>query len=164
MQRIIYHWTAGNYNPNATDLSAYHYVIDGTGKIHEGRHKPEANLNIGSRPVSTYAAHTGGLNTGSIGIAFCGMFGYRSPAEQGNFPLTQKQCEAGWKLGAELCKKYGITPDQQGVRTHYEVGQSGVSGSRGKIDITFLPFEKNLSASQIGEYIRNKVRWYLQRA
>ena len=42
-----------------------------------------------------YAAHTGGGNTGSIGICYCGMYGYKSPKNCGNYPISSVQFEAG---------------------------------------------------------------------
>ena len=72
MKRIIIHWTAGTYQPNNTDFEHYHYLVNGDGMVINGKFKPEDNLNCND---GKYAAHTGGGNTGSIGIAMCGMSG-----------------------------------------------------------------------------------------
>ena len=32
MNKIIIHWTAGAYTPNATDLKHYPFLLDGKGK------------------------------------------------------------------------------------------------------------------------------------
>lgn len=73
-KRIILHWTAGTNYPNTTDLQHYHFLIDKDGKVYNGVYTPEDNLNCYD---GKYAQHTGGGNTGSIGIAVCGMAGYK---------------------------------------------------------------------------------------
>lgn len=161
MKRIILHWTGGNYTPQKRELECYHYLIDNKGVLHYGKYKPEDNLDCQD---GGYAAHTGGLNTGSIGVALCGMFKYRSPIEVGDFPITRIQAEKAFDLCAELCKKYNIPIDKKGVRTHWEVGlEYPKSSSAGKIDITFLPFASYLYPNEVCEYIRNKIRWYAEK-
>lgn len=158
MKRIIIHWTAGTNNPCAEDLKHYHYLITGTGEVKTGIYKPEDNENCND---GKYAAHTGGGNTGSIGVSMCGMAGFKGSPKSTKYPLTAVQCERMFKLCAELCKKYNIpiTPDT--VLTHYEFGKKHPkTTSYGKIDITFLhPWEK-LSTTQIGNFIRSKITWY----
>ncbi len=119
MKRIIIHWTAGAYKPNATDLEHYHYLVDSDANIHTGKHKVEDNENCND---GNYAAHTGGGNTGSIGISLCGMAGFSSRQNVGKYPLTKIQCERCFKLIAELSKKYNIAITPQNIMTHYEFG------------------------------------------
>ncbi|GBF23141.1 hypothetical protein tpqmel_0545, partial [Candidatus Gastranaerophilus sp. (ex Termes propinquus)] len=147
------------YKPNAGELLLYHYLIDSTGKIYNGKYRPEDNLDCTD---DKYAMHTGGLNTGSIGVSFCGMLGFKNNLNVGYYPLTRVQCESGWKFAAGQCKKHKIPTDKTGVKTHYEVGlELPKSKSAGKIDITCLPYETALSPPEIGDYIRKKVGWYL---
>lgn len=161
MKRIILHWSAGSYKPNSTDMAHYHYLIDGEGEIKEGFCKPEDNLNCND---GKYAAHTGGGNTGSIGIALCGMAGYKSPTYIGHFPLKQIQFERAFKLAAELCKTYNIPISAQTVFTHYEFGrQHPNTSSAGKIDINFIPYLPNLRAENVGGFIRGKVKYYYEK-
>lgn len=158
MKRIIVHWTAGVYEPNATDLEHYHYLIDGEGEVHNGKYKPEDNENCND---GCYAAHTGGGNTGSIGVSLCGMFGYVNRSYCGKYPLTKVQCERAFKLIAELSKKYNIPVTKQTVMTHYEFGLNNPkTTSAGKIDITYLPAYPWVRAADVGDYIRSKVRYY----
>lgn len=159
MKRIIIHWTAGNYNPNKGELNSYHFLVDSKGEVHCGTHKPEDNENCND---GNYAAHTGGGNTGSIGIAMCGMFNYIPNKPKSTlFPLTAIQFEACMKKIAELCKQYKINITPQTVMTHYEFGvKNPKTSSYGKIDITYLPHQPQLSKLEIGSFIRNKVRWY----
>lgn len=151
--------TAGSYYPNKTDLLHYHYVIDVDGKIHQGVYSVNDNENCAD---GVYAAHTGGGNTGSIGISFCGMYGYKGRQNVGNYPLTQRQCEAGFKLGAELAKKYNLNlSNKDTIQTHYGFGKRNPkTASAGKIDINFLPHAAYLQADEIEDFIRNKVKWY----
>ena len=106
MKRIIIHWTAGTNQPNAHEKECYHFLIDSLGKVHNGIHKVEDNENCND---GSYAAHTGGGNTGSIGISMCGMAGFSSSKNVGKYPLTKVQCERCFKLIAELSKKYNIS-------------------------------------------------------
>lgn len=158
MKRIIIHWTAGNYMPNEHELNCYHYLIGSKGEVYHGSHKPEDNENCND---GNYAAHTGGGNTGSIGIAACGMFGFKDRQDVGDYPLTAVQCERLFKLVAEVAKKYKINITPQTVMTHYEFGiQHPNTDSKGKIDIIYLPPFPTVKQSEVGDYIRNKAKWY----
>lgn len=161
MKKIILHWTAGKLEPNNTDFEHYHKLINGQGLVIDGKYKPEDNENCYD---GKYAAHTGGGNTGSIGVAMCGMFGYKSRSSVGEYPLTIKQCERCFKLIAELSKKYNIPITPQTIMTHYEFGQKNPKTvSYGKIDITYLPPYPNVTQNSVGDFIRNKVKWYYER-
>lgn len=159
MNKIIIHWTAGTYQPNTTDLEHYHFLIDGEGKKHNGKYKPEDNENCND---GKYAAHTGGGNTGAIGVSMCAMAGFNSAASCGNYPITPVQLEACFKLCAELCKKYNIPVEN--VWTHYEFGINHPdTTSHGKIDIIYLPPYPLVKRNEVGGFIRSKIRWYLNK-
>lgn len=161
MKRIILHWTAGAYQPNSTDFEHYHYLVTGDGLVVKGKYKPEDNKNCND---GKYAAHTGGGNTGSIGIAMCGMLNY-SPNKgisSTKYPLTKVQCERFFKLVAEVAKEYNIPITPQTVMTHYEFGQKNPNtSSYGKIDICCLP-PYLVDTQKVGNFIRDKARWYSQ--
>ena len=112
MKRIIIHWTAGTYSPNSVELEHYHYLIgfeklpSERGIIHTGKCKPEDNLCC--TDGSFYAAHTGGGNTGSIGVAICGMLGFQDIKHIGNYPIKPIQMEVCYELCAKLCHQYNI--------------------------------------------------------
>ena len=159
MNKIIIHWSAGAYTPNATDLEHYHFLIDGEGRKHNGKYKPEDNENCND---GQYAAHTGGGNTGAIGVSMCAMAGFNSAASCGNYPITPVQLEACFKLCAELCKKYNIPVEN--VWTHYEFGINHPdTTSHGKIDIIYLPPYPLVKRNEVGGFIRSKIRWYLNK-
>lgn len=159
MNRIIIHWTAGRYDPNITDLEHYHFLITGSGSCIKGKYIPEDNLNCAD---GKYAAHTGKGNTGSIGIAVCGMLGYYNKYNVGKYPLTPQQTEALFKKIAELCKQYHLPVTPETVLTHYEFNQKH-NIKTGKIDITYLPSYPDVPFSAVGDFIRNKVVWYLSK-
>jgi len=162
VKRIIYHWTAGKYDVNLTDKEHYHYIINNKGEVSEGYFKPEDNLYCRQ---NLYAAHTGGGNTGSIGIAFAGMFGFVSRSNVGNYPLTKKQCEVGFELGAKLAKKYSLNlQDKFSIQTHYGFGKRNPkTTSCGKIDIIYLSPYPQIAANEIENFIYNKVKWYYKK-
>lgn len=160
MDRIILHWTAGTYKPNSTEKSHYHFLIDGKGLIHLGVFKPEDNKDCLD---GAYAAHTGGGNTGSIGVALCGMAELASSKKDGKYPLTRIQCENAFKFVAELCDKYNIPVTAKTVLTHMEFGIAHPrTTSYGKIDLCYLPPYPYMLRDSVGNFIRNKVKWYLE--
>lgn len=160
MKRIVIHWTGGTNQPNNLEFQHYHFMINGDGVIFGGKYKPEDNENCND---GKYAAHTGGGNTGSIGVSLCGMLNFTSgKPDSTKYPLTAIQCEACWKKIAELCKQYNIAVTPDTVLTHYEFGKKHPkTTSFGKPDITYLHPYPALKPVEIGDYIRGKVKWYL---
>ena len=161
INRIILHWTAGRYYPTQFEKQFYHYLIDKDGRLYKGIYSPEDNLDCSD---NKYAAHTGGGNTGSIGVAFCAMSGYKSPQSVGKYPILPIQFESCMAFCAELCKKYCIQIDDNHVLTHYEFGQKHPkTTSFGKIDIVYLPCHNWVGKNDIGSFIRSKIRWYKEK-
>ena len=158
MKRIIYHWTGGTYIPNSTDKKHYHYIIDNKEEIYEGKFKPENNLHC---VQNSYATHTGSGNTGSIGIAFAGMYGFSSRLDAGSYPLTKIQCEKGFELGAILIYKYKMNlSEEMTIQTHYGFGKRNPkTSSRGKIDIIYLHPYPEIIEDEVENFIRSKVHW-----
>ena len=151
LNKITIHWTAGAYTPNNTDRQHYHYLVDDKGNIFTGKYKPEDNINCKD---GKYAAHTGGGNTGNIGVAMCSMLDSR-------FPITRKQLEATCKLVAELSNKYGIAISNKSILTHAEFGKANPhTTSYGKIDINKLPCVAKYGIKECGDWFREKVNWY----
>ena len=158
VKRIILHWSAGRYYPSEFEKFYYHYLIDVDGKVYSGKYSPKDNDDCTDRK---YAVHTGGGNTGSIGVCLCGMYGYESPVKCGYFPITKVQFEACMKFTAELCEKYALGVSPVTVMTHYEFGkQNPKTTSFGKVDITYLPPYSWVAKDDVGNFIRSKVRWY----
>lgn len=161
MKKVVIHWTAGANQPNNTDYEHYHFLVNKDGIVIAGKYTPEDNENCND---GKYAQHCGGGNTGAIGVSMCGMYGFKDKNNVGKYPLTKKQCEATFKLVAELCKKYNIAITNKTVLTHYEFGQSHPNtSSYGKIDIVYMPPYPEIEKNKVGDFIRNKVRWYLGR-
>jgi hypothetical protein len=161
-RRIILHWTAGLLYPNTVDLKHYHFAIDGDALVHKGLCKIADNDNCYD---GRYAAHTGGGNTRSIGVAVCGMRGFVSKANPGDQLLTRKQVEKMFSLSAELLREEGYSKvTAENCMTHYEFGKlHPETSSAGKIDITYLPPFPELFPEDIGHFIRRKTQWYLER-
>lgn len=137
MRRIIIHWTAGAHTPSNLDKQHYHKIIDGAGKVHDGRFPISANAN----PVKgNYAAHTLNCNTGSIGVAVAAMAGAQErPFRSGTHPITDAQVKALAVLCASLAKQYGIPITPETILTHAEVQPTLKIKQRGKWDIAWLP-------------------------
>ena len=109
-----------------------------------------------------YAKHCGGGNTNCIGLSALGMADFNLKDKQTKYPLTKIQVEAFCKLAAELCIKYAIKVSPETVFTHFEFGLKHTNTtSYGKIDFTYLPFLPNLDKYKIGDFLRNKISWYI---
>lgn len=161
MKRIIIHWTAGGYYPTDYEKEHYHFLVDKEGVIHSGKFKPEDNEIC---RVCKYAAHTGGGNTGSIGVAICAMAGFKSKFSAGNYPIQKKQFESTMELCAKLSAKYNIPITPQTVMTHYEFGKKNPkTTSAGKIDIIYIPPYPWVAQDETGSFIRSKIKWYRQK-
>lgn len=162
LNKIVLHWTAGGKQPNTTDLKHYHFLVDGDGLIRQGIHSPEDNENCKD---GQYAAHTGGGNTGAIGLALCGMVGYNDTTKEcidSTNMVTRVQFEAMFSYTAMLCKKYNIPI--KNVTTHAEFGLTHPkTSSKGKIDINYIPYAGLEGVEECGDYIRNKIQWYYER-
>ena len=153
LNRITIHWTGSTYTPNDCDKSHYHFIIDGDGNVIKGKYKPEDNLDCKD---GVYAAHTGGGNTGNIGVAMSCLY-------NNYYPIRRVQLEACCKLVAQLCEKYGIRITNKTVLTHAEFGKLYPhTTSNGKIDINKLPCVAVYGIDNVGNWIRNKVQWYRQ--
>lgn len=155
MKRVIWHWTAGNYKPNATDLKAYHFVVDGDGNWHRG---VSVSLNSGSLKDG-YAAHTKHCNTGSIGVSLACMAGaVESPFNPGRAPMLKVQMEsliAGTRI---LNRAYGIPVTRKTNLSHAEVQTTLGIAQAQKWDFTRLPFDASIKgALAIGDMIRSSV-------
>ena len=159
LTKICIHWTGGANKPCALDLKSYHFLFDKDGKEYAGTYKPEDNINCTDK---IYAQHCGSGNTGCIGVSCCGMYGFDLDKKQTKYPLTQKQVEAMCCKIAHLCIAYGIQVNERTVYTHYEFGQNHpFTTSGGKIDFTYIPYLPDLPINRIGNYLRNKVQWYI---
>lgn len=159
LSKICLHWSAGASYPCEVDLKAYHFLVDKDGKVYAGHFKPECNIIC--KP-NQYAMHCGGGNTGCIGLSVLGMAGFNLKDKKTKYPLTKIQVEAFCKLAAELCIKYGIKVSPETVFTHHEFGlKHPKTTSYGKIDFTYLPFLPNIAVEKGGDYLRNKIDWYL---
>ena len=153
MKRIILHWTGGGYKPSALDVKHYHRLIDGAGFIHNGKWPISAN----AKPTGDdYAAHTRACNTGSIGVALCGMAGAAErPFNAGRAPITPVQVAALVRLCAALAKEYGIPVTRETILSHAEVQPTLKIWQRGKWDIAWLPgFPSPQDPVSVGDRIR----------
>lgn len=163
MQRtIINHWTAGLAKPNATDFEHYHYLIDQDGNIYKGDHTIEDNDNTAD---GDYAAHCGGGNTKRYGISLCGMMDFKSNKSPGKYKLTEIQLETLYMLNAKILFKEGFKEvNSNNLMTHMEFGNKNPkTSSYGKIDICYLPTNPSVTSEKVGDFIRNKTSWYLNR-
>lgn len=123
MNRLIWHHTGGGYTPSPLDLRHYHGVIDGDGQVVPGLHPVSANAPGQPLRPGRYAAHTRGLNTGSIGLSVAAMAGaqWRDPFGSTRHPVRPVQIDALIVESARLCLRHGIAPHRRTTLSHAEV-------------------------------------------
>lgn len=147
LNKICLHWSAGAGFPNQHELDCYHFLVDELGVVSAGHYKPEDNINCYD---GRYAAHTGGGNTGCIGVAVCGMF-------NSDHYITELQINRMCDKVAQLCLEYDIPISANTVFTHYEFGiKHPKSTSAGKIDLQYLPYNKTVA--NVGQHLRRKIK------
>lgn len=137
LKRIILHWSAGAAKASGLDRQHYHFMVQQDGTEVAGVFAPEDNI----APVKgRYAAHTLSCNTGSIGIALCGMMGAQErPFSAGSQPILWMQVNAFVALAARLALRYRIPVTRQTILSHAEVQPTLGILQRGKWDIAWLP-------------------------
>ncbi|MCP2727690.1 monofunctional biosynthetic peptidoglycan transglycosylase [Limnofasciculus baicalensis] len=156
MKRVILHWTAGGYKASVIDKSHYHILIEDDGKLVKGTHSIKDNV---STEDNVYAAHTKGLNTGSIGISVCCMAeAIETPFEAGYFPMTKIQWDKMAQVVAELCYFYNIPVTPETVLGHGEVEAILGIPQTGKWDPMILPWNSDLSKTEVGKEFRDLVK------
>ncbi len=162
MKRIITHWTGGSYKASDNDKSHYHIIVEDDGNIIRGKHSISDNV---STADGNYAQHTGGANTGSIGVSVCCMGGdevKESPFIPGNYPMTLKQWETMAQVVAELAEKYDIPVTNKTILGHGEVYRYLGENQDGKWDPMILPWDPHLSKTEVGDIFRATVQRYLE--
>lgn len=158
-KNIVCHWVGSAYTITPHIKDSYHFIIDQFGRVTKGTYTPEDNLNCND---GKYAPHTGGGNTGRIGIGLLGMAGYKK-GQPSLYPITRVQLEAMYSLCARLCKEYNLKP--QDVITHAEFGQAHPkTTSYGKIDICYIPYNNLYGIEKVADFIRSKVKYYYLKA
>lgn len=156
MKRVVLHWTAGAYKASNLDLAHYHILIEDDGTLVQGTNAIDANVSTQDR---TYAAHTKGLNTGSIGVSVCCMAGaVERPFNAGRYPMTKKQWDTMAQVVAELCDFYDIPVDPKTVLGHGEVQGTLGKQQNGKWDPMVLPWDSSLTKQKVGDAFRVKVK------
>jgi hypothetical protein len=157
MTRIIGHWTAGGYEPNAVDMEHYHVLIDGDGAPHRGDHPIADNV---STADDDYAAHTRGCNTGAIGLSCCAMLHAQQDGAVGPCPVTREQWNGMILAGADLCRAYRIEPSPEHLLMHCEVQPVLGIEQVGKWDISRLVFDRGPEFSHLtpGQEWRARVK------
>lgn len=158
MKVIVMHWTGGGPMPNATDLRAYHALVDQDCHRHDGDLTPEANLDISD---GIYARHAGGFNTAAIGLALCGMLGARErPFRPGPHPINKAQFEEGCLWAAEFCVSYDMRVTRDTVVLHSEVRPRFGRGIY-KWDVNWLPGMSGPGDPfEMGDAMRERVQFH----
>lgn len=164
MKRIILHWTEGWREPNPVDLEHYHFLIAQNKRnevrVVRGDHTVADNVSTGD---DDYAAHTRGLNTGSIGVALCGMVGCgERPRSPGKDPYTQEQYRVMVQAVAQLCDRYKIPVTRETVLAHGEVQE--VLGVRqlGKWDPMYFPWAPLVDGKTVMDRMRSEIQLELE--
>lgn len=158
MQRIILHWTAGHFGVMQEELRHYHGIIDNLQRFHWG-----VPIEYNVAPIEQgemYAAHTRGLNSGSIGIAVDCMAGAEETptgCNPGRSPFTEAMYWAMIHYVNQIALRYNIPVRHDTIFSHAEAHLLGYPQA-GKWDFTRLPFDPTImGARAIGDKIRRDI-------
>lgn len=156
-KRIILHWTAGG--PKASDFEQrhYHYLIERDGTVVEGVPVARNMRQIGKD--LNYAAHTRGMNSYSVGVAFCGMWHAVQGETDGPYPLTESQVEAGCRFVGHLCRTWGIVVTGDTVFTHPEAERIHRVKQNAKWDLDRLPWRPDDTPEGNAQWLRSRI-WH----
>lgn len=177
-ERIILHWTASSHVASPHDKCSYHYLIE----HHEGDPRnPDDDVTntVAGVPVEKnlrdlrgapsycrdredgYAAHTRGFNTGSVGVALCGMRGARDlrpdrEVDPGPSPITRLQVRALIGFVVSKLAEYDLQLSEDTVFTHAEAEWIHGRPQLDRWDISWLP-GVDLPRRDYGDWIREQV-------
>lgn len=161
MKRVICHWTAGGHRASQLDKAHYHILVEKDGKLVRGTHSIADNV---STSDGVYAAHTLGANTGSIGVAACCMLNaVERPFSAGTAPLLEIQWNTMAQVVGELCQAYKIPVTPRTVLGHGEVEANLGITQKGKWDPMVLPWNPEMSRTQVGTFFRSLVQNFIER-
>lgn len=157
--RIITHHTGGGFVANATDLAAYHDLIQGDGSVVAGKFPISANA--GKIIGNNYSKHTAGLNSGAISATICAMKGgiWSDPFSCPYFP-TLTQADALVDQVARRCIEYGIDVTREEVLSHGEVQITLKVKQKQKWDYDYCIWRTTKSRDPIylGDAFRERVK------
>lgn len=121
------------------DDIGYHFLIDGSGRVAEGR------------PAETLGAHAGGANQNNIGISMMGNFNRQTP--------TPAQIESLTRLVSFLAIKYGQNPSRAGfLEPHRHYDQTDCPGKNMMAILAALRDQVNLRTNQITTALQDAPR------
>lgn len=171
-RRVILHWTGGRRSSTSYERTWYNLLLEER-EDDAPRWVPGVPVDrnmariIGTPPAHRdpmrgYAAHTGGFNSFSIGVAVCGMadaWDYRptGQVDPGLYPITRAQVEELVRGLAVLLQAYGLEPVKEQLFDHWEAEHlHGVRQRRGVWDLQWLP-GLDLNRGDFGFWIRERV-------
>jgi len=154
-KRIIMHWTGGGPRASEFERAHYHYLFQQDGRVVAG--VPVARNMRKVVEGVPYAAHTRGLNSFSVGVSFCGMLDAVQGGSFGPHPLTQTQVQTGLLFIAELCREWRLPANEDTLFTHAEAERLHGVKQEHKWDIDALPFMRDASPAEIGNWMRMTV-------
>lgn len=153
MSRVVLHWTAGANEASSLDLMHYHALVEEDSDIILG----DFDICDNASPLQKgeYAAHTLNCNSGSIGLAVCGMAGGKLT----KYPITENQFLTMLWMAAACCVAFGIEPTEKTVLHHGSVERILKVRQRGKWDCLWLPYN-NWSPAKIERETLKLVRGF----
>lgn len=182
-KRIILHWTAGTYLAEPFQAEGdwhnpalhYHGLVEWLAAEERTRvvagppiaanmrrltSTDPSSSKTGDR-LSGYAAHTGGWNSYSIGLAVCGMKDAwaRHAVELSQYPIRPEQIDAIVTIAANACAIYRLPVDVDHVFTHYEAwAEHDDENHSDRWDIGWLPQEPGIELDDVGPWLREQIQ------
>ena len=148
---IIGHWSGGGSLPNHIDLQSYQLLIDYNGMLYNGLQAGCTSSTAGMNSITYNIACCGGLSSSKLTPVQMEKFCYVCAQKINFYRLSVSDFYTHAEIG-ELCRNGGIEkllPKNAYLRQNI-----------GKIDLTILPYFAG-SAMETGEFLRTKIKWYL---
>lgn len=174
---IIGHWTGSNsYAPSEYEKGCYQLLVSGSGRVFEGKSQGKTASTGGMNSITYNISCCGGDNNAPMtfkqieefcfqtakALKSCGLSSdkFYTHAEIGEMVRNYCDKQAGKNLSESDCKGRIIT--------ELLPWNGYLKANIGKIDLRKLPDKfgivTNYTAQTSGDYLRNKIKWYLLNA
>lgn len=181
-KRIVLHWSAGTHIAEPFQDSegnwhdprlSYHMLIEWDGAravamagvplANNMRRLGQGDVSAAKAgdPARGYAAHIGGWNSFSMGIALCGMKGAwaRHVIDRTDWPITAEQVQTLIGMTANATAIYELPVDDHHVFTHYEAWAIHDDERHSdRWDIGWIPQEPDLEIDDVGPWLRQQIQ------
>lgn len=172
---IIGHWTAGGYEPSAYDKKHYQELLNKDGRLVFGTEQGKTASTGGMNSITYNVSCSGGLSSTPITPKQMESFCARIADLLKLYKLTEESFYTHAEIG-EMTRNYQTKKKGGSLKnadcdgkliTDLLAWNNYLPQNVGKVDLRKLPDKnkglKNFTAKASGDYLRGKIKWYMQR-